>query len=116
MLTWDADNSDMDLWVTDPNGEKCFYSHKLTYQGGHMSNDFTGGYGPEEFALRIAKPGRYKVEVNYFGDRQQQVAGPTSLHLRFTTKFGTTRTEEKLVSLRLTETSGSTLVGEFDVE
>ena len=116
VLTWDADNSDMDLWVTDPNGEKCFYSHKLTYQGGHMSNDFTGGYGPEEFALRIAKPGRYKVEVNYFGDRQQQVAGPTSLHLRFTTKFGTTRTEEKLVSLRLTETSGSTLVGEFDVE
>ncbi|MEZ5437695.1 MAG: VIT domain-containing protein [Lysobacteraceae bacterium] len=116
VLTWDADNSDMDLWVTDPNGEKCFYSHKLTYQGGHMSNDFTGGYGPEEFALRIAKPGRYKVEVNYFGDRQQQVAGPTSLQLRFTTKFGTTRTEEKLVSLRLTETSGSTLVGEFDVE
>ena len=26
ILTWDADNTDMDLWVTDPKGEKCIYS------------------------------------------------------------------------------------------
>ncbi|WP_304362109.1 VIT domain-containing protein, partial [Collimonas fungivorans] len=25
IMTWDADNADMDLWVTDPNGEKCYY-------------------------------------------------------------------------------------------
>jgi hypothetical protein len=23
VLTWDADNTDIDLWVTDPNGEKA---------------------------------------------------------------------------------------------
>jgi tetratricopeptide (TPR) repeat protein len=63
VLTWDADNSDMDLWVTDPDGERCFYGAPLSYQGGRMSRDFTGGYGPEEFMLREAKPGIYRVEA-----------------------------------------------------
>ena len=34
VLSWDADNSDMDLWVTDPNGERAYYVNRLTYQGG----------------------------------------------------------------------------------
>jgi len=88
VLSWDSDNSDMDLWVTDPNGEKCFYGHRATYQGGAMSADFTGGYGPEEFVLRDAKPGKYKVEANFFGDRQQIVTGATTLQLQLTTGFG----------------------------
>ena len=25
VMTWDADNTDIDLWVTEPSGEKCFY-------------------------------------------------------------------------------------------
>ena len=75
VLTWDADNTDIDLWVTDPNGEKAFYGHRLTYQGGRMSLDFTGGYGPEEFSLKRAKPGKYKVEAQYYGDRRQAVTG-----------------------------------------
>jgi hypothetical protein len=40
-------------------------------------HDCTNGYGPEEFILRHAKPGKYKVEVNLFGDQQQLVNGPT---------------------------------------
>ncbi len=71
VLSWDADNTDIDLWVTDPNGEKAYYSNRLTYQGGRMSQDFTGGYGPEEFSLKTAKPGKYKVEAQYFRDRPQ---------------------------------------------
>ena len=116
ILTWDADNSDMDLWVTDPNGEKCFYDHKLTYQGGRMSDDFTGGYGPEEFSLRTAKPGKYKVEVNYFGDRQQVVAAATTLQLKLTTSFGTAKAKSQDVTLRLKSGKETVLVGEFTVE
>ena len=55
-LTWDADNADIDLWVTDPNGERAFYGHALTHQGGRLSRDITSGYGPEEF--RCATPSR----------------------------------------------------------
>jgi uncharacterized protein YfaP (DUF2135 family) len=116
VLTWDADDSDMDLWVTDPNGEKCFYGHNRTYQGGRISDDFTAGYGPEEFSLRTAKPGTYKVEVDYFGDRQEAVAGPTTLQLRFTSHFGTATESDRFVTLRLKEERENVLVGEFVVE
>ena len=87
VLTWDADNTDIDLWVTDPNGEKAFYGNQLTYQGGRMSLDFTGGYGPEEFSLKRAKPGKYKIEAQYFGDRRQAVTGPTTLQVKLATHF-----------------------------
>jgi hypothetical protein len=116
VLSWDADNTDIDLWVTDPNGEKAFYGNRLTYQGGRMSQDFTGGYGPEEYSLRTAKPGRYKVEAQFYGNRQQIVAGATTLQLRLATRFGTPEEAEKIVTLRLKGKSEVVLVGEFEVK
>ena len=68
VLSWDSDNTDIDLWVTDPNGEKTYYASPHSYQGGWLSHDCTQGYGPEEFILRHAKPGTYTVEANFFGD------------------------------------------------
>lgn len=115
VLAWDSDNSDMDLWVTDPNGEKCFYGNQLTFQGGLISDDFTGGYGPEEFLLRDAKPGTYRVEAHYFGDRQQVVTGATTLMLRLTTGWGTAAQRDHAVTLRLPEQDATVLVGEFEV-
>lgn len=115
VLAWDSDNSDMDLWVTDPNGERCFYGNKNTYQGGLLSDDFTGGYGPEEFVLKDAKPGKYKVEANFFGDRQQIVTGATTLGMMFSTGWGTKRQNDQTVTLRLTGKSETVFVGEFEV-
>jgi Flp pilus assembly protein TadD len=115
VLTWDADNTDIDLWVTDPNGERAFYGNRLSYQGGRMSPDFTGGYGPEEFSLKQARPGRYKVEANYYGNRQQIVAGATTLQLQLVTGFGTPRQRAQTVTLRLKDRQEVVFVGEFDV-
>lgn len=115
VLSWDADNSDMDLWVTDPNGERAFYGNRLTRQGGRMSADLTGGYGPEEFMLRKAMPGKYKVEANYYGNRQQLVAGAVTLRLALFTAFGTPRENEQSVILRLSDRQETVLVGEFEV-
>ncbi|MFK3737309.1 VIT domain-containing protein [Massilia sp. TN1-12] len=115
VLSWDADNSDMDLWVTDPNGERCMYAHPRTWQGGRLSRDATGGYGPEEFSLREARPGKYKVEANFFGSRRQVVAGVTTLQARLTTGFGTPHAREQLVTLRLRGRGDTVFVGEFEV-
>ena len=38
---------------------------------------------------RYAKPGKYKIEVNFFGSRQQTVAGATALQVKLTTGFAT---------------------------
>jgi hypothetical protein len=116
VLAWDSDNSDMDLWVTDPNGERCYYGNRNTYQGGLLSDDFTGGYGPEEFVLKDAKPGKYKVEANFFGDRQQIVTGATTLNLVFSTGWGTARQKDEAVTLRLSGKSETVFVGEFEVK
>lgn len=116
VLAWDSDNSDMDLWVTDPNGEKCYYGNRNTYQGGLLSDDFTGGYGPEEFVLKDAKPGKYKVEANFFGDRQQIVTGATTLNLVFSTGWGTPRQKNEAVTVRLSGRSETVFVGEFTVK
>ncbi|MDE2427438.1 MAG: DUF2135 domain-containing protein [Burkholderiales bacterium] len=115
VLSWDADNTDIDLWVTDPNGEKAFYAHPLTYQGGRMSRDFTGGYGPEEFSLRHAKPGKYRVEAEFYGHRQQLVAAATTLMLKLSTGFGTAAQKDQMVVLRLQGKKDRVLVGEFEI-
>ena len=47
VLTWDADNTDIDLHVTDPDGERASFGHRLTHQGGSMSLDSNGGSGPD---------------------------------------------------------------------
>lgn len=115
VLTWDADNSDMDLWVVDPNGEKAYYGNRLTYQGGHMSRDFTAGLGPEEFLLRHAKAGQYKVLANFFGHRQQVLSPYTTLMLRLSTKFGTENQKDQDIVLRLSGRGETIEVGTFEV-
>ena len=115
VLSWDADNTDIDLWVTDPNGEKAFYANRLTYQGGASSRDFTGGYGPEEFSLKTAKPGKYLVQAQFYGHRQQVVAGATTLQLKLTTGFGTAQQKDQSVTLRLKGNKEVVTVGEFVV-
>ncbi|GGD60054.1 DUF2135 domain-containing protein [Pseudoxanthomonas indica] len=115
VLSWDTDNSDMDLWVTDPNGEKCYYGFRDTYQGGHMSEDLTGGYGPEEFVLRQPKPGRYKVEVNFYGERQALLTGGTSLQVLLFRHYGSGQVEVTPVVLRFKQAKDTVLVGEFEV-
>lgn len=65
-LTWDTDRSDVDLWVTNPAGEKVFYSHRKGKFGGALYDDVTTGYGPESFTARKAARGTYLVQVNYY--------------------------------------------------
>ena len=115
VLSWDADNTDIDLWVTDPNNEKVYYANRLGYQGGAMSHDFTGGYGPEEFSLRNAKPGKYKVQAHFFGNHQQVVAGATTLMLRLSTGFGTSQQKDENIILRLSGQGAEIEVGTFEV-
>lgn len=70
-LTWDTDRTDVDLWVTNPAGQKVFYQQKLGKLGGALFDDVTDGYGPESFTASQAARGTYLVQVNYYGTRRQ---------------------------------------------
>lgn len=116
VLAWDADNTDIDLWVTDPNGEKAYYGHRLTWQGGRMSRDLTGGYGPEEFVLKAPKPGRYTVQAKFYGHRQQIVAPATTLMLQLTTDFGSDGERSENTVVRLSGAGQTVDIGSFEVK
>jgi tetratricopeptide (TPR) repeat protein len=78
---WNADSVDIDLWVIEPNGEKCFFSHRETTLGGKLFWDITDGFGPELYHARKAAPGRYDVLIHYYGQRSQRLAVPTAVML-----------------------------------
>lgn len=111
VLNWDTDNSDMDLWVTDPYDVKCFYSHPLTYTGGRMSRDFTGGYGPEEFLIKEALPGKYIMQANYYGSSSQRITGPTTIYLEVYTNYGKKNEKKETITMQLTSEASVVDIG-----
>ena len=115
ILTWDTDNTDIDLHVTDPNGDEAFYGRALSYQGGRVSPDNTAGYGPEEFSLKAAKPGKYVVEVNFYGHTQQIISESATIQLDFFTGYGTPGVKKQSVTMRLKDAGERIFVGEFEV-
>ncbi|MES2446891.1 MAG: VIT domain-containing protein [Bacteroidota bacterium] len=114
VLNWNKNDTDIDLWVTDPKGEKCYYSDPTTEIGGRLSDDFTSGYGPEQFMLKKAMNGKYKIEVNYYGDRQFTISGPTTVTAEIYTRYSTGKQQRKIIVMPLeAKSSGGRLVGEF---
>ena len=75
-LSWD-NNSDIDLHVTDPNGEEIFFANPVSASGGELDFDarcasFPDGSrgGPEHvtWGPGEALVGEYIVEVNYWSE------------------------------------------------
>lgn len=116
VLNWDTPNSDMDLHIVDPRGEECFYSHQRTAIGGRISADITTGYGPEEFLLRKAIPGKYSVRAKFFGTGQQTAVGATTVVVELYLRYGTGQVENKSITLRLDGAGRMVEVGTFTFE
>ncbi len=119
VISWNKDDTDIDLWVTDPNNERCYYSHKETEIGGRLSNDFTRGFGPEQFLLKKAVKGKYKIQTNFFGERQTGIAGPTAIMAEVFINYATGKQERKIVVFQNQQTDGKRtdegiLIGEFE--
>jgi tetratricopeptide (TPR) repeat protein len=115
VMTWDSDNTDMDLHVIEPSGEECFYSHNRTAIGGRLSDDFTGGYGPEEYFVRRNQGGTYRIRTNYFGSREQKITGGTTVQATVFTDWGRPTEKRQSLSLRLTRDRETVTIGEVNV-
>ncbi|WP_165749283.1 VIT domain-containing protein [Cellulophaga sp. Z1A5H] len=101
VIDWDANETDIDLWITDPNKEKCSYSNKNTRLGGRISYDVTQGYGPEEFRLKHAIDGAYGIDVNFYGTRKQTALGNVTVRALVYTNFGTKDEQKEVLTLQL---------------
>ena len=107
-LNWNMNSTDIDLHVKDPNGETCYYSHNRTDIGGRISNDITQGYGPEQFLLKKAIKGKYKVFVNYFGDSQVKAEGPSTVMLEIFSNYSAENQQHKIVCLQMSKETKQT--------
>jgi TonB-dependent SusC/RagA subfamily outer membrane receptor len=115
VMDWNMNNTDIDLWVTDPNNEKCYYSHNRTAIGGRISHDMTRGFGPEQFLLKNAIKGTYKIEINYYGDTQATITGPTTIMAELFTHYGTPEEKKELIVVQMKkESNGTVYVGDLD--
>jgi hypothetical protein len=88
-MTWNTDNTDIDLWVTDPSGERCYYGHRDTAAGGHLLDDVTQGFGPERFQLERAPRGEYHVQAHYYGNNGNRLVADTYVTLTIAQRVGT---------------------------
>jgi uncharacterized protein YfaP (DUF2135 family) len=87
-LTWDQDNADVDLYVTEPapSGQTSWYANKLTGNRLELDFDNTSGFGPEHTTLTTlgttpgtVLPGQYRIRVHYYSGQNQTATGSVSI-------------------------------------
>ena len=115
-LSWDADLTDVDLHVFEPSGEHAYYGHKQTEMGGLVSRDFTQGYGPEEYVIKRAMPGKYIIKAHYYGSHQQTLCGPCTVTATVFTNFGRATEKKQTLTLRLDKPHSEVVVGEITID
>ena len=93
-MTWNTDQTDVDLHIGEPGGEVCSYQNRDTRIGGHITQDITTGFGPEMYTLPDALPGKYTVSVNLFGNGQGRTSLRNKIYLTIYENFG--RSVEKV--------------------
>ena len=116
VMAWDADETDVDLHVTEPTGEEAYYGHRRTHIGGDVSRDITDGYGPEEYMLHAARKGAYKVRAHYFASHRQEVFGPATATATFFTNWGRPDQSSQTLSVRLDKEKRMLDLGEVTFE
>ena len=81
-----------------PNGEEVYYGPNLSCQGGTITRERDRRLRPGEFSLKAAKRGKYRVEANFFGHRQQVLASGTGVMLWLASDFGSAGQQDKRTS------------------
>jgi uncharacterized protein YfaP (DUF2135 family) len=104
-LTWDQNYADVDLYITDPNGETMWYANGETSSGVTLDVDDTDGYGPEHGTLTtesastgVVLDGNYIVRVHYYDDHG---AGPATGHVNIVVNEGTEQQVTKTIPFKL---------------
>ena len=116
VMAWDADETDVDLHVTEPSGEEAYYGHRRTRSGGDVSTDITDGYGPEEYLLRKAPIGAYRIRAHYFASHQQAVFGPATVTATIFTDWGRANQTFQTLSIRLDKAREMIDLGEVKID
>jgi len=73
-ITWDKDDTDVDLHFSWSGGSECYYSNKTPDWGNvatspRLDVDDTSGFGPENITIdSLPGPGTYSIFIKYYSD------------------------------------------------
>ena len=112
VLSWDTDNTDLDLHVVTPDGEHAWYGNTVLKNSGALDMDVTTGYGPEIFAMPAPVHGRYQVYINYYGGRSETEL--TTAQLTLITDEGSVNEKQETFIVPMRNAGELTLVKSFD--
>lgn len=120
LIDWTADDADLDIHVIERVGaddeEKAYYSNPATLAGGRVSNDMTEGYGPEEYLIRRAPDGLYRVESDYYAQDAYAEDGALKLRARLWRNYGReTETHQTVIIEMLEEKEDPYILGSIEV-
>jgi uncharacterized protein YfaP (DUF2135 family) len=101
VIEWNTEETDLDLWVDEPNGERAYYGNNETKIGGRISNDMTDGYGPEEYLLRRAPTGTFTIRADVFDSDELNPNGASRITARLIRNFGRPDEKEEIVEIEL---------------
>ena len=97
VIEWTKDDADLDLHVIEPSTEEVYYGHRLSAAGGTITDDMTDGYGPEDYSIRRARTGPYKVTVHGFSPDRLNPNGKGRVMVRLIHNFGRANQREELI-------------------
>ncbi|MGE4569080.1 MAG: YfaP family protein [Bacteroidales bacterium] len=91
-LTWN-NGADLDLYVTDPNGDELWYDNMSIASGGELDVDDINGYGPENIFWPDgeAPDGLYQVSVHHYVWENQPERPTSANYTVVVTAFGRTQ-------------------------
>jgi hypothetical protein len=112
VIDWTSDGSDMDLWIDEPDKERAIYNNPRTAIGGHLSDDMTRGYGPEEYLLHVAPTGTYTAQVNVYAPDRLDPNGASLVTAHLFRNYGRPSQKEESVDVEVKrDESGSKMIG-----
>jgi tetratricopeptide (TPR) repeat protein len=111
VMTWDADNTKVNLQVTEPSGEPASPEHRETTIGGIVSPDFSAGYGPERYMVRKAIKGIYKIEACGFSNGPNTLRAPVTVQVDVFTNYGRANELHQSLTVRLQRVGDHVTVG-----
>ncbi|MDO6470228.1 YfaP family protein [Maribacter sp. 1_MG-2023] len=110
-LSWNTNNTDIDLHVVDPLGTTIFWENPTSSSGGFLDRDDIDGFGPENIFWNGNYPdGIYSVSVVYFGC-ELDICPSTSYTIKISDGLGF----QQSFSGSLSSENDSNLVSSFEV-
>lgn len=101
VMSWTNNQADMDLHILEPDATKISYRKPYSFSGGWLPFDNTSGFGPEEYLLKVAKKGTYKVKADFFANSSVETFGPVTVRIDIYRNYGKENEVHKITTVRL---------------